>query len=79
MRKSVKPFISNCMCNRILNNVLCNFPCKIPINKSHYVTGKNLFIFSKLMCVENVLSNIGCCCNNLCNSIFGSFKNFPKF
>lgn len=77
MKKMIRPFIPNNMCNSLLNNVLCNYPCKIPINKSHYVTGKNLLIFSKLMCVENELSNIGCFCNNLCKSIFCNFKRYP--
>ena len=59
---------------QMLNKFLCCYPCKIPINKSHYVTGKDMLFFSKLMCVENELSNLTCYCNNLCNNIKCNFK-----
>ena len=60
--------------NKMLNGILCGFPCKLPINNSHYVTGKNMLFFSKLMCIENNLTNLTCQCNNLCNNIKYKFK-----
>lgn len=59
---------------QILNKFLCCYPYKLHINNSHYVTGKNLSFFSKLVCVENELNNISCCCNNLCKNIKCNFK-----
>lgn len=45
---------------RIANYLLCNSNIKLPINQSHYATGKELSIFSKLMCIENELANLTC-------------------
>lgn len=59
---------------QMLNKFLCCLPYRLPINNSHYVTGKELSILSKLVCVENELSNLTCCCNNLCKNIHQSFK-----
>lgn len=59
---------------KFLNNILCNLPCKLPLNNSHYVTGKNMMFFSKLMCIENELTTLTCHCNNLCNGIKCNFK-----
>lgn len=58
----------------LFNKLLCNLPCKIPLNKSHYVTKKNMMFFSKLMCIENELTNLTCHCNNLCKGIKYNFK-----
>lgn len=67
-------YTNNFIPRKILNNFLCCYPGRLHINKSHYVTGKDLFLFSKLMCVENELSNITGCCNNLCCDIKNLFK-----
>ena len=56
------------------NKFLCCYPGKLHINNSHYITGKDLIFFSKLMCVENELTNITGCCNNLCCNIKSLFK-----
>lgn len=58
----------------MLNKFLCCYPYKLHINNSHYVTGKNLCFFSKLVCIENELNNISCYCNNLCKHIKYNFK-----
>ncbi len=60
--------------NNILNNILCNLPCKFPLYNGHYLTGKDLSIFSKFLTIENQLTNITCSCNNLCNNLKNKFK-----
>lgn len=57
--------------NKLANYLLCKSNIKLPINNSHYVTGKDLSFFSKLMCVENELSNLTCNLKNFC----GNCKN----
>ena len=59
---------------KMINNLLCCFPYKIPINNSHYITGKNMMLFSKLMSIENELTNLTCYSNNLCNYLKNNFK-----
>lgn len=45
---------------KFANYILCQSNIKLPINKCHYVTGKDLSFFSNLICVENELSNLTC-------------------
>jgi len=51
-----------------LKSFLCASNVKLPINNSHYVTGKDIYLFSNLASVENTLScftnNIHCYLNN---------------
>lgn len=53
---------------KLANYLLCSSNIKLPINKSHYITGKEISFFSKLMCVEQELSNITCNIKGYCNS-----------
>lgn len=69
-------YYNNFIPKQMLNKFLCCYPGKLHINNSHYVTGKNLIFFSKLMCVENELTNITGCCNNLCCNIKSLFKRW---
>lgn len=70
---------NNFISKQMLNKFLCCYPGKLHINNSHYVTGKDLIFFSKLMCVENELTNITGCCNNLCCNIKSLFKRWYIF
>lgn len=60
--------------SQLLNKFLCCYPRRFPINNSHYITGKNMLFFSKLICIENELTNLTYSCNNLCNNIKYKFK-----
>ena len=60
--------------DKMINNILCGFPYKIPINNSHYITGKNMMLFSKLMSIENDLTSLTCYGNNLYNCLKNNFK-----
>lgn len=53
---------------KLVNCLLCSSNIKLPINNSHYVTGQDISFFSKLMCVEQELSNITCNIKGYCNS-----------
>lgn len=57
---------------RIAKYLLCCSNIRLPINKSHYVTGKDLSLFSNLMCIENTLSSFTCGCKNK----FNKFRDF---
>ena len=52
---------------KLAKYLLCNSNIKLPISSSHYVTGKDLSLFSNLICVENQLSNMTCNIKNCCN------------
>lgn len=53
---------------KLANYLLYNSNIKFPINQSHYVTGKELSLFSKLMCIENELTNLTCNLKGFCTS-----------
>ena len=40
-----------------LKSFLCATNVKLPLNNSHYITGKDIYLFSNLACVENTLSS----------------------
>ncbi len=42
--------------NPLINAFLCCNNICLPMYKNHYITGKGIFIFSNLACVENTLS-----------------------
>ena len=42
---------------KILNSFLCSSNVKLPLSNSHYITGKYIYFFSNLACVENTLSS----------------------
>ncbi|MEG2646042.1 MAG: hypothetical protein RSA08_03315 [Clostridia bacterium] len=54
----------------ILNHFLCCSNIKFPMYKGHYMTGKNISIFSNLACIENNLNNLTCSCKNTYNNLF---------
>lgn len=55
---------------KLANCILCSSNLKFPIYKGHYLTGKNISLFSNLLCIENSLNNITCSMKNICNSKF---------
>lgn len=57
--QSIKKYLLNC------SNL------KLPISNSHYITGKNIYAFSNLICIENTLSNF----TNNCKCIFYKAKS----
>ncbi len=59
---------------KFLNNFLCASNVKLPLSNSHYITGKDIYLFSNLACVENTLSNFT---NNI-NCYLKSFKRKYK-
>lgn len=53
--------------NRIVNSLLCSNNIKFPMDKCHYITGKGIWTFSNLACIENTLANFTCGLkNNIC-------------
>lgn len=55
--------------NKIINSLLCCSNFKFPINNSHYLTGKDIYLFSSLACIENTLTDLTCNLKNKCNDI----------
>lgn len=54
-----------------LNSLIYSMPNKFNIGKCHYVTGKNISIFSNLLCIENTLTNLTCNCKN---KVYNKFR-----
>lgn len=48
----------------ILSPLLYNLPLKFNMGNCHYIKGKNIVTFSNLLCVENYLTNLTCCCKS---------------
>ena len=59
---------------KFLNSFLCSSNVKLPLSNSHYITGKNIYLFSNLASVENTLS---CFTNNI-SYYLNSFKKKYK-
>ncbi|MEG0873487.1 MAG: hypothetical protein RSE00_00010 [Clostridia bacterium] len=59
-----------------LNSFFCCSNMKIPMYKGHYMTGSDISFFSKLMCVENTLTNISCNAKQLCSNCKSHKGNF---
>ncbi len=57
---------------KLANHLLCCSNVKLPINKNHYITGKDISIFSKLICIENQLSDFTC-------NLKGYFNNCKSY
>jgi len=53
-----------------INSLIYSMPNKIKLGKCHYVTGKNISIFSNLLCIENSLTNLTCNCKNTLGNKF---------
>ena len=55
--------------NKIVNALLCGNNLKFPMSNTHYITGKGIFVFSNMACVENTLTcitnNLKCTCGNI--------------
>ena len=60
---------------KFLNSFLCSSNVKLPLSNSHYITGKNIYLFSNLASVENTLS---CFTNNI-SYYLNSFKKKYKW
>jgi hypothetical protein len=52
------------------NKLLFCIPSKFNLGKCHYVTGKNISVFSNLLCIENSLTNLTCNCKNMLRNKF---------
>ena len=59
---------------KFLKSFLCASNVKLPLSNSHYITGKNIYLFSNLACVENTLSSFT---NNI-SYYLNSFKKKYK-
>lgn len=55
--------------NKLINSLLCCNNFKLPINKSHYITGKELHFFSNFICIESTLTNLTCNIKNICTNV----------
>ena len=53
---------------KLANYLLCTSNICLPINKNHYVTGRDLSYFSSLACIEQTLSNLTCNIKGICSS-----------
>jgi len=53
------------------NKLLYSLPVKFNLGKCHYLTGKDISIFSNLLCIENTLTNLTCNCKN---SLYKKFR-----
>lgn len=60
--------------NKIVNSLLCCNNIKFPMYKNHYVTGKNIWLFSNLACIENTLSNFTCSLKSNINNCKQCFR-----
>lgn len=60
--------------SKIVNSLLCCNNFKFPMTNSHYVTGKDIWLFSNLACVENTLTGFTCNLKNVCNNCKNCFK-----
>ena len=60
--------------NKLINSLLCCNNFKFPMNNNHYVTGKDIYLFSSLACIENTLTNFTCNINNACNNLKCNIK-----
>lgn len=60
--------------NKLINSLFCCNDLKLPINKSHYITGKEIYFFSNLTCIENTLTNLTCNIKNICNNVKNNIR-----
>lgn len=62
------------ICPQTMKNYLLNCSnIKLPINNTHYVTGKDIYNFSNLVCIENTLSNFTNCLKCFCSNAKDNF------
>ena len=61
--------MNNILPRRLLKDILCCNNIKFPIANNHYITGKNIYNFSNLVCIEKTLNNITCGISNFCNLV----------
>lgn len=50
--------------------ILCSSNLKFPMYNGHYMTGKDISLFSNLVCIENSLNNLTCSIKSLYNNKF---------
>lgn len=55
---------------KIANYMLCNSNMKLPISNHHYITGKEISLFTNFVCVENTLSQL----TGKCKCFFSTWK-----
>lgn len=60
--------------NKLLDSFLCSNNFKLPINNTHYITGKEIRLLSDFVCVENTLTNLTCNIKNMCSNVKGNFN-----
>lgn len=61
--------------SQLVNYFLCCGNPVLPMYKGHYITGKDISLFTKLMCVENTLTTFTCNCKGVANNIKGCCRN----
>jgi len=59
----MKKYLLNCSC------------LKLPLSNDHYITGKDIYTFSNLVCVENTLSNFTNNIKCICKNVKGNFTH----
>lgn len=62
--------------SNLANYLLCCTNPKLPMYNNHYITGKNIAFFTKLVCVENTLSDLTSSCKNLYNNCYKCYRKF---
>lgn len=55
--------------NKLINSLLCQNDLKLPISKTHYITGKEIYFFTNFVCIENTLTNLTCNIKNICKNV----------
>lgn len=59
--------------NKIINSLLCCNNFKFPMWNSHYVTGKDICLFTNIACIENTLTGLTCGLKNKCCCVKNGF------
>ena len=66
--------MKNNLTHNILKGFLCNCNPKLPLSNNHYITGKNIWLFSNMVQIENTLT---CFTSNICckfHNVIGKLK-----
>lgn len=58
---------------KLANYLLCNSKLSLPLNKSHYINGNEILLFTKLVCIEKELTCLTCNLKGFCSSCKNSF------
>ncbi len=61
--------------NKIINSLLCGNNIKFPMYNSHYITGKDIWLFSNIACIENTLTALTCNLKQGCKNVTSNMSN----